>query len=133
MRLAIIPIGMLTLISIAGSCNRSSTSSDDAVESGAALRNMAKISAEDPFEGQPNEFCTIIRKLPASDIGTNTDQYCLLDVCLDEDETTVLSIDIGDGEEQIIAAYKLIKVFQSAEEAQQYAREYKIVDVLINN
>jgi hypothetical protein len=133
MKLAFIPVVMLTLISIAASCNRNSGGSDEALETGAALRNMAKISADDPFEGQPNEFCTVIRKLPASDIGSTSDQYCLLDVCLDDDETTILSIDLGDGEEQIMAAYKLIKVFQSAEEAQQYALKYRIVDVVISN
>lgn len=133
MKFAIIPLGMLILISLAGSCNRHEGSSDDAVETGAALRNMAKISADDPFEGQPNEFCTVIRMLPASDIGSKTDQYCLLDVCLDDDETTILSIDLGDGEEQIIAAYKLIKVFETTDEAKQYASQHNIVDVLFTN
>ncbi|MBK8489025.1 MAG: hypothetical protein KBF51_11205 [Chitinophagales bacterium] len=104
---------------------------------------QARITAENPFENQPNEFCTIIRKLEVLQYAPNLSEeelnasphppkYCLLDICLDDDETSVHMINLGDEKEQIMTAYKVITLFPSADSARVYATQYKIVDVVVN-
>ena len=121
------------VLSLSVSCNRSSDNSETYEQGGAALKNMSKVDPEDPFSGQPNNLCTVIRILPATDIAEPEDKYCLLDVCLDAGEESLLTVDLGDGEDHAMAAYKLIKVFSTADEARQYAAQYQIIDVLITD
>lgn len=104
----------------------------------------ARITANNPFENQPNEFCTVIRKLEVLQYAPNTSEeelnasphppkYCLLDVCLDADETSVHMLNLGDESEQIMSAYKVICIFPNADSAVAYASRYKIIDVVITD
>ncbi len=123
-------LGFSIVLSIAASCNRNNSGNGNS--GAAAADNFSKIDATAPFEGQPNNFCTVIRKVAASELGKEQDCICLLDVCLDEDETPVYSVNLGTAEEPVLAAYKLIKIFDSRQEALSYAAEYQIVDVVID-
>lgn len=124
---------LFIFISVAASCKHSQKQAEDALlEGGAALLYEARITEDEPFKNQPNDFCTVIRQLPAFELGDSIDRYCLLDICLDDDEQSLLTIDLGDSEESITANYTLAKVFLTAEEAMQYAHQYGIKDVVIN-
>ena len=123
-KLILIPLlGMLTM---AGSC-REAVREDDAA--GKALQYPARITVEEPFAGQPNEFCTVIRMVAGYEIGEETDKACLLDVCLGDDESSPLAINLGDAEQPVMAAYTLAHVFESPEAALAYGLTHGIVDV----
>ncbi|HCK21220.1 MAG TPA: hypothetical protein DHW15_03385 [Bacteroidetes bacterium] len=119
------------LLSLAASCHRGGDSNSGSTMPSVG-DNLSKISADDPFEGQPNTFCTVIRKVAAAELGKKQDCICLLDVCLDEDEAPVYSVNLGTAEEPVLAAYKLIKIFDSRQDALAYAAEYQIVDVVLD-
>ncbi|MFN3939030.1 MAG: hypothetical protein ACK4IY_00495 [Chitinophagales bacterium] len=102
----------------------------------------ARISADNPFENQPNAFCTVIRKLDVMQYAPGTSEeelnaaphppkYCLLDVCLDADETSIHILNLGDDTEPIMSAYKVICIFPSVDSAIAYAKKYQIIDVVI--
>ncbi len=104
----------------------------------------ARITADNPFENQPNTFCTIIRRLEVSQYAPNLSEeelnasphppkYCLLDICLDADETSVHMINLGDTAEQIMTAYKVIALFPTPDSAKNYAARYNIIDVVFND
>jgi len=122
---------ILAILSISASCNKNGSSGESANNENNIENNRAKITADNPFEGQPNEFCTVIRRVPGQEIGESEDAYCLIDVCLDEDETTIYSINLGTIEEPVLAAYKLIKVFETPQAALEYAGQFSIVDVVM--
>ncbi len=118
---------LLAITSLAASCHRSG--GDNASD---FADNTARITADAPFEGQPNTFCTVVRKVPGQEINRDSSMVCLLDVCLDDDETPVYSINLGTKDDPVMAYYKLIKVFESPSQAMVYASEYGIQDVLID-
>jgi hypothetical protein len=102
------------------------------------IKDKTLITPEDPFKNQPNEFCTVIRKLDisyyapekeVSDVTAYPEKYCLLDVCLEVTNPNSLSVNLGDGDEVVTTAYELIKVFESEGEAKAYAERWKVLDV----
>ncbi len=121
-------------------CNRNTASDEkeNTVEAVVPVSgDTTLITAEQPFKNQPNEFCTVIRKLDAGyyaagkdieDVSKYPKKYCLLDVCLEKIDATDMTIDLGDEGEPVTTVYKLIKVFDSFEEAKAYVEKYKIVD-----
>lgn len=122
-------------------CNRN-TAKDANVEREVTIEQPKVMDAnlitpEDPFKNQPNEFCTVIRKLDISyyapnqeveDISQYPKKYCLLDVCLDGMSSNGNVINLGGEDEIVTSSYELIKVFDSYEEAKAYVEKYKIVD-----
>ncbi len=125
-------------------CNRNTgteerDSSQDVEILQPAITDANLITPEDPFRNQPNEFCTVIRKLDISyyapeksvdDVTVFPQKYCLLDVCLDGPSSNGNVVNLGEGNDVVTSSYELIKVFDSYEEAKAYAEKYKIVDVL---
>lgn len=140
---------LICLIGLTFSCNRPTQqepNSESVTEEKIIISNdvQARITADAPFENQPNEFCTVIRKLEVSQYAPNLSEeelnasphppkYCLLDVCLDADETSVHQLNLGDETEQIMSAYKVISIFPDADSARNYTLRYKIVDAVIDN
>lgn len=127
MNLSRILLLLLAITSLAASCHRSGSD-----ETSDVVDNTATITADDPFKGQPNTFCTVIRRVPAQEINRDSSMVCLLDVCLDDEEIPVYSINLGTNDDPVMAYYKLIKVFESPAEAMVYAVEFGIQDVLID-
>lgn len=129
---------------LAVGCNRNTgtderDSSQDVEILQPAITDANLITPEDPFRNQPNEFCTVIRKLDISyyapeksvdDVTAFPQKYCLLDVCLDGPSSNGNVVNLGEGNDVVTSSYELIKVFDSYEEAKAYAEKYKIVDVL---
>ncbi len=102
------------------------------------IRDATLITPEEPFKNQPNEFCTVIRKLDISyyapnkqveDVTAFPSKYCLLDVCLETINPNGMVINLGDDNEVVTTSFELIKVFESELEAKGYAAQYKIIDV----
>ena len=130
------------------SCNRTTSttekeevfvSSSDEVSDNSDPSN---ITETEPFRNQPNEFCTIIRKLeveyyaPGKKLDEHTsypDKYCLLDVCLENITNNALIINLGDSTEIANANYAIIKIFESEEETRAYESKFGIKDVLYVN
>lgn len=137
---------LLTIFLFAGvfcvGCNRNTSTSDPVEESSTiqpAITDAELITPEAPFKNQPNEFCTVIRKLDISyydpkkeveDISVYPKKYCLLDVCLDAPSSNGNIINLGDEGDMITSSYELIYVFNTVEEAKQYAEKHNIIDVL---
>ena len=130
------------------SCNRNTSDSENEEETisnnNVILDNSdpSNITESEPFRNQPNEFCTIIRKLeveyyaPGKKLDENKsypDKYCLLDVCLDNINNDALIINLGDSTEIANATYAIIKVFESEEETRSYEQKYAIKDVVYTN
>ncbi len=136
----IIFIIFISLFMYAPACNQKSaenSSSESAIITN--NENPKNITPEYPFKNQPNEFCTIIRKLDISyyepkkeieNISDHPKKYCLLDVCLDEVTYNGLVINLGDSTETVTVNYSLIKVFETEDEAKNYADKYGIKDVV---
>ena len=102
------------------------------------IKDATLITPEEPFKNQPNEFCTVIRKLDISyyapnkqveDVTAFPSKYCLLDVCLETINPNGMVINLGDDNEVVTTSFELIKVFESELEAKGYAAQYKIIDV----
>ncbi len=130
------------------SCNRTnsnaksdeeySTNNDDISDNS----DPSNITVSEPFRNQPNEFCTIIRKLeveyysPGKKLEENRSypkKYCLLDVCLENITNDALIINLGDSTETANANYAIIKIFESEEETREYENKFAIKDVLYEN
>lgn len=135
---------LLITLSIIG-CNRNTADSDTEEEIQSDNNEMldnsdpSNITASEPFRNQPNEFCTIIRKLeaeyyaPGKKLDENKsypEKYCLLDVCLDNITNDALIIDLGDSTSTANANYAIIKIFESEEETKEYERKFGIKDVV---
>lgn len=127
------------------SCDRNTsnqkTETDYESKTGNSFTNSdpSNITTEEPFKNQPNEFCTIIRKLevelyaPEKKLDENISypkKYCLLDVCLDHIDNDALIVDLGDSTQTANATYALIKVFETFEETKAYEIKYGIKDVV---
>lgn len=102
------------------------------------IKDPTLITPTDPFKNQPNEFCTVIRKLDISyydaknqveDANKFPKKYCLLDVCLENVDPNGFIINLGDDDEVVTTAFELIKVFETTAETKAYVEQYKIVDV----
>ncbi len=102
------------------------------------IKDETLITPEEPFKNQPNEFCTVIRKLDISyyapgkqveDVNAFPQKYCLLDVCLDKVDPNGMIINLGDDDEVVTTSFELIKIFETENEAKVYAERYKIIDV----
>ncbi|MBK9457479.1 MAG: hypothetical protein IPO24_18820 [Bacteroidetes bacterium] len=102
------------------------------------INDATLITPEEPFKNQPNEFCTVIRKLDISyyapnkeveDVTAYPSKYCLLDVCLEKINPNGMIINLGDENEVVTTSFELIKVFETEAEAKGYAERYKIIDV----
>lgn len=128
------------LLSLMVSCGRNTGTAtrESSVESAKPdLSDTSLITPEQPFKNQPNEFCTVVRKLDASyyardknieDPSAYPKKYCLIDVCLEHVSMDDMTIDLGEDGESVTTVFKLIKVFDSYEEAKAYVEQYKIVD-----
>ena len=139
-------ISLLILsVSILTSCGRNNNSSgkeenvktDEIEITQPVIKDKTLITPEEPFKNQPNEFCTVIRKLDASyyaqgqtieDVNAFPKKYCLLDVCLEIVNPNGMIINLGDDDEVVTTSFELIKVFETEAEAKNYAEQYKIVD-----
>ncbi len=142
--IAILILTGVSFFFVSFSCNRTTTA-DKNKETENSLRAehyYSTTTAENPFEYQPNEFCTVIRKIdvtryaPEKEISENElrnfpPRYCLLDVCLDNDERSSLVVNLGDSSEQVMATFQIIKVFDTETEARDYASQHGIKDVVI--
>lgn len=102
------------------------------------IKDATLITPEEPFKNQPNEFCTVIRKLAISYYAPNKQvedatafpaKYCLLDICLEKIDPNAMIINLGDDDEVVTTSFELIKIFESELEAKGYAEKYKIIDV----
>ncbi len=100
------------------------------------------ITAEEPFKNQPNEFCTIIRKLDVSNYAPDLKidenkiypkKYCLLDVCLEHITNSGLIINLGENNENAWATFAVIKVFESENDMLSYSEKYKVRDILMED
>src|SRR5262245_57838480 len=69
------------------------------------IKDATSITPEDPFRNQPNDLCTIIRKLDISYYSPQTvtddpssfpEKYCLLDICLETIDPNGTTINIGE-------------------------------------
>lgn len=126
------------------SCNRTISKTEKEEEeysSGDFLDNSdpSNITESEPFRNQPNEFCTIIRKMevelyaPEKKLDENKSypkKYCLLDVCLDKITNDGLIINLGDSTQTANATYAIIKIFETVEETRAYENKFAIKDVL---
>ncbi len=121
------------------SCNRKTNTDNAVVVEKKEIIN--EITDDDPFKDQPNELCTIIRKLnvthydPAKEVDYNNlssypEKYCLLDICLEETSNSAGTLNIGDESQPVTVSYQLIKIFNSVEKAQEYASKHQIKDVI---
>lgn len=136
---------LLLSVSVLASCGRTTSSSEKEENSTTAeiditqpiIKDKTLITPEEPFKNQPNEFCTVIRKLDASyyatgqtieDVNAFPKKYCLLDVCLEIVNPNGMVINLGDDDEVVTTSFELIKVFETEAEAKSYVEQYKIVD-----
>lgn len=119
------------------STNEEKTSTEEIEITQPVIKDETLITPEEPFKNQPNEFCTVIRKLDASyyaqgqaieDVNAFPKKYCLLDVCLEVVNPNGMIINLGDDDEVVTTSFELIKVFETEAEAKSYAEQYKIVD-----
>ncbi|MEZ5015019.1 MAG: hypothetical protein R2794_12075 [Chitinophagales bacterium] len=123
------------------SCNRNTgeknNTEDMELSSNSLNEDPMNITAEDPFRNQPNALCTIIRKIGPSLYGGKdvqaAEKYCLLDICIDNITNPDLTINLGDASTMVTAYFAVIKIFDSAEEAKQYAADHQIQDVLFTD
>ncbi len=139
-RAPVICILFISLFMYAPACNQKSaenTNNESVVSTN--NENPKNITPEVPFKNQPNEFCTVIRKLDISyyepkkeieNVSGHPKKYCLLDVCLDEISNNGLIINLGDSMETVTVNYSLIKVFETVDEAKTYADKYGIKDIV---
>lgn len=127
----------LSLLFYNSSCNRNTSGNEEKTTAHEQKKIEPEITPDDPFRNQPNNFCTIIRKLEVTyyDPAIQTDdpssypqKYCLLDVCLDDPDNSSGILNIGDSIDMMNTYYQLIKVFDSKEEARAYAEKYQIKD-----
>lgn len=115
------------------SCNRQTNSKE---EPNNMIREIIpEITTEEPFKNQPNELCTIIRKLNSEiyapeEQTTLPPKYCLLDICLENNANSNGVINIGDSTEQVNTYFQLIKIFNTEEEMLNYVSEHGIKDVV---
>jgi hypothetical protein len=128
----------------AASCSRkTSTSNGSDTKSDVYTNNESplNITESDPFKNQPNELCTVIRKLTiaqydhdaslkVTDLSAYPEKYCLLDVCLDSISNTDRVINLGDSTESVNSNYALIKVFETVDDAKAYASAHHITDAV---
>lgn len=133
---------VMSSIFFAASCNRKTADTQPAEETLSGIESktiIPEISAEEPFKNQPNELCTVIRKLDihyyapeknVEDASAYPMKYCLLDICLDDESNYSGIVNLGDSVEAINTIYQLIKVFETDEEAKAYALQYGIKDML---
>jgi len=136
---------MLLLCFVFFSCNRNTPNNEKEEEyssnNNEILDNFdpSNITESEPFRNQPNEFCSIIRKLeveyyaPGKKLEENKlypDKYCLLDVCLVNINNDALIINLGDSTEIANATYAIIKIFETEEETRSYEIKYAIKDVV---
>lgn len=119
------------------SANEEKTSTEEIEITQPVIKDETLITPEEPFKNQPNEFCTVIRKLDASyyaqgqaieDVNAYPKKYCLLDVCLEIVNPNGMIINLGDDDEVVTTSFELIKVFETEAEAKSYVEQYKIVD-----
>ena len=142
MKSAVLTLVSFLLILFISSCGRKTNDEPTSIESidieQPILQDETLITPEEPFKNQPNEFCTVIRKLDISyyapskqveDVTQFPTKYCLLDVCLEKINPNGMVINLGDDNEVVTTSFELIKVFESELEAKGYAANYKIIDV----
>lgn len=119
------------------SANEEKTSTEEIEITQPVIKDETLITPEEPFKNQPNEFCTVIRKLDASyyaqgqaieDVNAFPKKYCLLDVCLEIVNPNGMIINLGDDDEVVTTSFELIKVFETEAEAKSYVEQYKIID-----
>jgi hypothetical protein len=132
---------VITVVFYACSCNRKTakTEAEDTSARGIHATGITpEISADDPFRNQPNDLCTIIRRLDilyydpeknVDDPSAYPEKYCLLDICLDDTSNYSGIVNIGDSIEPINTIFQLVKVFDSEDEARTYAAKYGIKDM----
>jgi hypothetical protein len=125
----------------ASSCNRKTADTGNTEELLTGVESkqiIPEITADEPYKNQPNELCTVIRKLDISyydpgknvdDVSEYPDKYCLLDICLDDGSNYSGIVNIGDSIEPINTIFQLIKVFETDEEAKMYAQKFGIKDM----
>ena len=133
-------IYIITVLLLA-SCGRNRSDSSETEEpeiENPIIKDTTSITAEDPFRNQPNELCTMIRKLDISYYSPTTvtdaasafpKKYCLLDICLETVDPAAMTINIGEDGETVSTTFQLIKIFNSYDDAKAYADEFKIQDV----
>lgn len=132
----------LLILSTVVSCGRKTSDGPDVNGEPEIILSEAtdttSITAEDPFRNQPNELCTIIRKLDVSyyspktvveDISQYPKKYCLLDICLDKVDNADMTISLGEEGETVTTTFELIRIFEDEASAKIYAEKYKISDV----
>lgn len=132
---------VMTCIFYASSCNRKTADTGNNNENLTGIESktiIPEITAEEPFKNQPNELCTVIRRLDigyydpeknVEDVTQYPEKYCLLDICLDDESNYSGIVNIGDSIEPVNTIFQLIKVFDTDEEAKAYAEKYQVKDV----
>jgi len=131
-------IAMTVMISCGRKTSDENTEPVEEITTINSTSDTTLITAEDPFKNQPNELCTVIRKLNinyyspetvTSDPDTFPKKYCLLDICLELVDPGAMTLDIGEEGEIVTTTCKVIKVFDSYEATKAYADKFGINDV----
>ncbi|MBC8045667.1 MAG: hypothetical protein H7Y00_02630 [Fimbriimonadaceae bacterium] len=128
----------ITFLFYNSSCNRQTATNEETTSQTETKEMVPEITPDDPFKNQPNELCTIIRKLEITyydpkksveDPLQYPQKYCLIDICLDDPDNNSGIVNIGDSIEPINTIFQLVKVFDTEEEARAYSAKYGVKDI----